>query len=350
MENKKNILIVRLSSLGDVLMSIPAVYSIKERDKKTDITWLVEGTVSRFLRYQPFVDSVIEFPRRQIVKGFKENPVEGLKGLIQFIRRLRETEYDIITDFHGIIKSALLSRSARGKRRIGFGAPYAKEMSHLFYGEVIEGNERRIHKVERNMLIARYLGVSGDAPIPPLLAPPEAQTYIESFLEREGIPSPFVAINPFSSRGNEYKRWDIENYGKLIKVLSDKLGLCSLILWGPGEEEEALYLKEISGEKAYLSCPTDIPQLFALLKKSKMYIGGDTGVMHLAAFAGVPVLALFGPTDVVVNAPYTPHSIIIRRDLRCSPCKNRGCNDRKCMEGITVEEVFKAVLEMGQYL
>jgi len=350
MQNQNNILIVRLSSLGDVLMSIPAVFSIKQRYKEARISWLVEGTVGKFLSYQSFVDNVIEFPRKRIANGIKHNPLYALKELMLFSKRLREVEYDIIADFHGIIKSALLSRMARGKRVVGFSKTYAKEKSHLFYDEVVEGNERRIHKVERNMLMARYLGVCGDTLMPHLATPYEAKLYIDSFFEKQGLSPPIFAINPFSSKGSEYKRWDLERYGELIRVITEKLDATTLILWGPDEEEGAQYLKKISGNKAYLSCPTDISQLFALLCKVQMYIGGDTGVMHLAALAGTPVLALFGPTDVEINAPYTHLKRVLRKELGCSPCKNRFCNDRKCMEEITVEEVFQAILEMENRL
>jgi len=95
-----------------------------------------------------------------------------------------------------------------------------------------------------------------------------------------------------------------------------------------------------------LSCPTDVPQLLALLRRVDMYIGGDTGMMHLAALAGTPVLAIFGPTDHKVNGPYGPTHTIIRKDLPCSPCKNKHCKERKCLMEITVDEVFREVLGM----
>jgi heptosyltransferase I len=346
MLNPNNILVIRLSSLGDVLMSIPAVVAIRNTYADARISWLVEGSVSELLSYQGFVDEVIEFPRQDIVRAVrKSDPVRAIQELNRFLKRLRSVEYGIIADFHGIIKSAIFARIARGVRRVGFGKTYAKEESHLFYGETVSSDDKRVHKVERNMLIARYLGADEKIPEPGLLVPTEVEDYVDKFFIEAGISTPVFAVNPFSSSGSTYKRWDIKKYGALIKKIGDEIGARVLILWGPGEKEEAERLNEISGGKAQLACPTNVPQLFALLRRVDMYIGGDTGVMHLAAFAGTPVVAIFGPTDVKVNAPYGRNSAVVRKDLPCSPCKNKECSERKCVETISVEEVFDAAAE-----
>jgi heptosyltransferase I len=328
-------------------MSIPAVVAIRNAYSGARITWLVEGSVSELLKCQHFVDDVIEFPRHSIVRALKKSdPVRAMTELGGFVKRLRAIEYDIVADFHGIIKSALFSRLACGKRRVGFGKAYAKEMSHLFYGERVSAGDKRIHKVERNMLLARYLGADEKIPAPELVVPNEAETYVDRFFSEARISAPVFAVNPFSSSGSAYKRWDIERYGALIRMITDEMGARALILWGPGEKKEAERLVEIAGGGADLACRTSVPQLLALLKKVDMYVGGDTGVMHLAALAGTPVTAIFGPTDVKVNAPYGDNSVVVRKELPCSPCKNKVCSNRKCVETVSVEEVFDAVAEM----
>jgi len=342
-------LVIRMSSLGDVLMSMPAVKALRQEFPEARISWLVEGSVGELLLHQPFIDRVIRFPRGSAVKALKKGDL-GLarKEMGRFLRSLREDRYDMILDFHGIIKSTILSRYARGQKRIGFGKMYAKEKSHLFYDERVNGSDKRLHKVERNMLIPRHVGASGAVPELNLVAPPEAVAYIDHFLKSAGISSPFYAVNPFSSKGSAFKRWDISRYGELIRRIREKDHASIVILWGPGEEEEARALKEAAGEGVFLSCPTDVPELLALLKKTAMYIGGDTGVMHLAAFAGTPVVAVFGPTDVLVNGPYSPMSTVVRKDLPCSPCKNKKCETRLCLDKITVDDVYGAVSAMNE--
>jgi len=347
MPSPDSILAIRLSSFGDVLMTIPAVKALKEYYPSARLTWLVEGSVGELLSHQAFIDEVIHFPRGSIQGSIKSgNLSRATKEMGIFLKKLRGGEYDLIIDFHGIIKSALFSKLVKGKRTIGFGKTVAKEKSHLFYDENVENESKRLHKVERNMLIPYRLGADSVIPEVRLEAPPDAVSYIDQFFTRERISSPVFAINPFSSKGSRFKRWDMERYGELIRrITGDNLGK-AIILWGPGEKGEAKRLKEIAGEEAFLSCPTDVPQLLALLGRVDMYIGGDTGMMHLAALAGTPVLAIFGPTDHKINGPYGPSHRIIRKDLPCSPCKNKDCQERRCLKEITVDEVFKAALDL----
>lgn len=327
-------------------MSIPAVVAIRNTFGDARISWLVEGSVSQLLTCQDFIDNVIEFPRHSIVRAFKKSdPIRGIREIKTFIKKLRGINYDIIADFHGIIKSALLSILAKGDRRIGFGKIYAKERSHLFYGETVTANNKRIHKVERNMLIARHLGANGNIPQVSLTVPAHFDAYIDDFFSKAGLTGPVFAVNPFSSSGSIFKRWDLKQYEEIIKKIYDAIGAQVIILWGPGEKKDAEHLRKMVGDRAILSCPTNVPQLFSLLERIDMYIGGDSGVMHLAAFAGCPMVAIFGPTDVNINAPYSKNCTIVRKDLSCSPCKNKNCRNRKCLTDITAEEVFKAVQE-----
>ncbi|MCX7965917.1 MAG: glycosyltransferase family 9 protein [Syntrophorhabdaceae bacterium] len=347
MQTEKKVLVVRLSSLGDVLMTIPAVFSIKDAFPTTHISWLVEGPVSDFLSYQRKIDRIIKFPRGELSLELKKgNIFKAIKKIGVFLKELRAAEFDFILDFHGIIKSVILSRLSRGKKIIGFGEKYAKELSYLFYDIVIDGEDRRLHKVDRNMLIARYLGSKSDVPEIKLNVPAHYHEYIDDFFKTQGLTGDVFAVNPFSSSGSGFKRWDFKNYAILIRRISDELRAKTLILWGPGEFKEANRLKEEAGKYAYLACPTDISQLYALLQRVKVYISGDTGVMHLAAFAGTPVVAIFGPTDHKVNAPYGSKSITVRKDVPCSPCKKKNCTERKCLEVITVDDVFNAVKEI----
>lgn len=346
-QQPNNILIIRLSSLGDVLMAIPAVRAIRNHFPDARIAWLVEGSVGEFLACQDFIDEVMRFPRGPLVQGLKEGNIFKIQkeaGL--FLHHLRKDTYDLIVDFHGIAKSALFSMIADGKKKIGFGKMFAKEKSHLFYHNTVSGQNQRMHKVERNMLIAEHLACTGDIPATPLKTSDDAIGYIDTFLKEAGNPSPLFAVNPFSSKGTDFKRWPLERYAELITRIKRELQGQTVILWGPGEREEAERLKEMAPDGAILACPTNIPQMFALLQKITIYIGGDTGVMHLAAAARTPVVAIFGPTDAKVNAPYGAAHTVIRKDVPCSPCKKRDCVDRQCLTRTTVEEVYETVCDV----
>jgi lipopolysaccharide heptosyltransferase I len=340
----RSILVIRLSSLGDVLLTMPAVQAIKAAQPAAAVTWLVEGGPMELLAYQPFVDRVIEFPRRRIADNLRAGRIGGAAAALWVFRSvLRRDAYDAVLDFHGIIKSALLAWAARTCQRIGFDKAPAKEGSWFFYREKISPPDKRMHKADRNMLLASRLGRLG-APALGLAVPPAAAAYIDAFLAARQAASPIFAVNPFCSRGSEFKRWDLARYGELIRRVGDDTGATMMVLWGPGEEEEARRLAELAGSRAVVACPTTVSQLLALLKRTDLYIGGDTGVMHLAALAGVPVVAIFGPTDHLVNGPYGSGHTVVRKELPCSPCRDKTCKGRECLRSVTVDDVYGAVL------
>jgi ADP-heptose:LPS heptosyltransferase len=315
----------------------------------TKISWLVEGSVAELLSHQDFVDQVIRFPRDRIMGTLKKGrALAALGHLHTFLRDLRAKKYDVLVDAHAILKSALLGRAARTGKRIGFDRTFAKEGSWLAYDEKVNGTDKHLHKVERNMLLARHLGADGVIPGVELIAPPEAERYVDDLLAQNDIKPPIIALFPFCSKGSLFKRWELANYAKLTKLMKESIDATVLILWGPGEEEEAKRLRDMAGCGVVIPANLGVAQLCALLKKCDMYVGGDTGVMHLAAFSGVPVLAIFGPTDPKVNAPFGPMHRMVRHDLPCSPCRDKKCKERICLTSITPEEVFEAVRQMWQ--
>jgi len=338
------ILVIRLTSLGDVLLAAPAVQAIKKNFPSATISWLVEGNVAGLLAHQDFVDHVIEFPRAKLERSLRSGRLlQAARTFSAFRRSLREEEYDAVLDLHGIMKSAVLAKMARAGRRIGFGAAFAKEASWMVYNEKVGGGDRRMHKVERSRLVASFLGIEA-FPKPNLRTSAEGDRYIDDYLKRSGIASPLFVVNPFCSKGSEFKRWELARYGELIRRLGDETGATMMIVWGPGEEKEAQRLQEIGGDRAVLSCPTTVSQLLSLLRRTDLYVGGDTGVMHLAALAGVPVVAIFGPTDHLVNGPYGEGHTIVRKEQSCGPCRDKDCESRKCIRSISVDDVYSASL------
>jgi heptosyltransferase I len=347
MPHLHEILVVRLTSLGDVLMSLPAVKALKEGSPGARVSWLVEGSVAELLSCQDFVDHVVRFPRDLIMRSVKEGSgFKALSHLTGFVKKLRATNYDALIDFHGILKSALLDYAARTKKKIGFGKKFAKEGSWLAYDERVEGADAHLHKVERNMLLVRHLGIDGIVPQVELVAPPDAEKYVNNLLTEHSIRPPIIALFPFCSKGSAFKRWDLARYAELLRRMKESIPATVLILWGPGEEEEARQLRDMSGAGVVLPANLGVAQLCAVLKRADMYVGGDTGVMHLAVFSGIPVVAIFGPTDPKVNAPYGPAHTIVRKDLPCSPCRDKNCKKRTCLTSITPEEVFEEVNSM----
>jgi heptosyltransferase I len=347
MAEPHNILVIRLSSLGDVLMSVPAVRALRRHFPEAHISWLAEGSVAGILAQQDFIDDVIYFPRGAISRHLKTGHLPTTAYILKdFLKTLRQRKYDLIIDFHGIAKSVAMMLLARGGRTVGFGKMFAKDMSHVFYREKINGVDKRIHKVDRNMLVASFMGCSEPVTDLPLRAHDEARRYIHDFFKSHSIKQPVFAVNPFASKDSAFKRWPLERYADLARKIKENNMGSVVIIWGPGEREEATRLTAMAGEGVELACQTDIAQLYALLSECSAYIGGDTGTTHLASAAEIPVISLFGPTDFIVNRPYSRKSVIIRKDMPCSPCKNKHCKTRECLLNISVEEVFGAIKKM----
>ncbi|MCX7857838.1 MAG: glycosyltransferase family 9 protein [Deltaproteobacteria bacterium] len=348
MQNPENILVLRLSSLGDIIMTLPAVYSLKNYFPSSKIAWVCEGSACELLSCMRFVDEVIKFPRDKIREALNNgSPMEAWVTFLNFIRDLRRTEFDLVFDFHGILKSAVISCLTRKKRMVGLGKPYAKEFSHLFYRERINGSDQHIHKVQRNMMLVKYIGVKGFSENIPFMVPKTDEEYVEQFFRKEGLSGRVFVVNPFSSIRGRYKRWPLEYYRELIKMIKKEMDPRVIILWGTNEEKiEAEKLKESLNGDVILSWSMNVPKLLAFLSKVDLYIGGDSGITHLASLVKTPVVAIFGPSDHKVNSPWGTTKKIVRRDIECSPCKKRDCKERRCLTEIYPEQVFEAIKEL----
>jgi heptosyltransferase I len=367
MPSPRDILVIRLTSLGDVLLATPAVQAIKRGLPQCRITWLVEGSVAGLLAHQNFVDQVIEFPRGAFRNALRRGGFFSVGSIFSsFCRIARSEEYDLVVDFHGIMKSAILARIVRAPKHIGFDRTFAKEGSWMAYDEKITGGDKRMHKVDRNMLLASHLGLD-PSPDVCLQTSAESDAYIDEWFRTktsnyrpsddcQAIASNHrprgdyisncrtaIAVNPFCSKGSEFKRWDFAGYAGVIEKMDREMGATAVILWGPGEEEEARKLQGMTGGRAVLAPPTTVSQLLSLVKKTVLYVGGDTGTMHLAALAGVPVVAVFGPTDHLINGPYGTGHTIVRNEQPCSPCRDKSCRRRTCIRSISVDQVYGAV-------
>ena len=348
----KKILIVRLGAIGDVIRTLPALNSLRRKFPENYIAWIVEEKSQSILAGHPQIDELIILKRDKWQKQILDINTffATIKEVLFFLRDLRKKRFDLVFDFHGIIKSGIIGLLSGARERVGFRGKFTREFNFLFNNHRISLPEGRLNRVERNLRLLSYLGVDEDArdAIFPLF--PEDRAAIDTFFQRyvnlRG--KPLVAIHPGSSTKTGFKRWDSFKYARL----ADKLIECyraTLILTWSGEEIEIVKdIKSMMKNDPIIACATStLRELAELIKRCDLYIGGDTAPMHIATFNNIPVLAIFGPTDPVENAPYGKNRhIIIRRDLPCSPCRNRKCPTRECTEVISCDEVFQAAEEL----
>ncbi|MBM4276296.1 MAG: glycosyltransferase family 9 protein [Deltaproteobacteria bacterium] len=348
MDNQK-ILVLRLSAVGDVIRTLPAVKAIKKNFPSASITWIVEETSKALVESQPEVEEVILFPRQRWSEG-----IRALKGwrtigeVRTFIQSLRRKKFDLVLDFHGILKSGLLSFLSGSPQRIGYDRRSSKEGNFLFSNKKVKLPKERISRFERNFYLLKGMGLEVQPEDYPLFIPAEDRGYVNSFFNQLFPPlkSPSIAIHPGTSPKTLYKRWLPDKYAQLADQLVHELKATVLFTWGPGELEWVKMIQRRMKESSVLGPHTiSLTQLGEVYRRCDLYIGGDTGPMHVASLMGIPVVVIYGPTDPVINGPFGPHKKVIK-NVGCNPCRDRSCKELKCLKEIAVDDVFKATREV----
>jgi lipopolysaccharide heptosyltransferase I len=320
-------LLVRLGSLGDVIHAIPAAAALRRRYPDARIDWLIDP------RYIPVLE---------LVEGLDDaiaiDPRGGLAALLGAIRRLRRVKYDAVLDLQGLLKSAVLARLAGARRVIGLPREHLREpQARLFYSETPDPG-RDPHVVRKNLMLTGALGVVDLRVAFPLRLP---RTAAGDAVAAGFGPEGYAVINPGAAWPN--KRWPPQRFGEVAARVRERIGVRSLVLWGPGEEDIASLVVGASRGAADLAPKTGIVDLFVIARAAKLMVSGDTGPLHIAAAAGTPVVALFGPTFTERNGPWDRADLTISRASRCSCHYERMCRLRQpCIEDIGVDEVVSA--------
>lgn len=322
----KRILVIKLSSLGDIAHALPAVRALKERTG-ADIDWVVQPEYISLLACCPDVDRTIAFPRRNFVRGF-----------FPFLRELRREKYDVVVDLQGLMKSALAARLARGQRRVG--PAWAREGAPRFYAaQPAKAAGPRRHAVDELMDVVQLVAPGAPTPPEPQLAFPEVEPDVE--------PGPHVAFAPFSRW--DTKDWPLEKFAELGRRLATEMGCRIRIVGGRDNEAAGEALASRIGEAARNLCgKTDLPGLCSLLTGMDLLVTVDSGPMHWADALGVPLVAVFGATDPARTGPYRQLAHVVAKEgLSCRPCHARVCarGDLACLRTLDVETVIQAAME-----
>jgi lipopolysaccharide heptosyltransferase I len=315
LEDHDRVLLIRLGAVGDVLRTLPALHLIRTTFPSARITWLVEDLSRDLLAGHPEIDEILRFPRRELRDALLR-PRLLAGAAASLVRDLRRGRFSVALDFQGSFKSGLLSLLSGAPRRVGFAPGHSRELSFLFTNEWVRPRVRRLNRVERNLLVAEALGARGDA-IEVILPerPEEGRAAVEILRGLNPKGAPVVLLSPGTSRRQRSKRWPPDHFARLAALLAPDPGVVPVVAWGPGEETLAREVVTGSGGRAVAAPPTSLRLLAALLRRSALFVGADTGPMHLAWSVGCPVLALFGPTDPRLNAPLGSAHVVLRAGL-----------------------------------
>lgn len=311
------ILIVRLSAMGDIIHAMPAVAGLRRQFPESRIDWAIEERWSPLLtsritseierdselsEQQPLVNRVQQVQMR----SWRQSPLsfKTREEIMSLRAQLRASNYDHAIDLQGAIRSALLARASGAKVKAGALHPRELPARWLYNVKAHAPAEHVVHQAAE--VVSAAVGRMVDPIPPPFPQDPETERWAAD--QAQSASPQFALVNPGAGWGA--KCWPAERYAELIRILSEH-GVFSLINAGPGEKELAQNAC-LANEKVAKVVECSLRQLIALSRLASIFIGGDTGPMHLASALGIPVLAIFGPTDPARNGPYGGRYVVLR--------------------------------------
>lgn len=337
-----NILIVKLSAIGDVIHTLPSLGALRGLYPGAHITWVVEEAAADLIKNHPYLDEVLISRRKKWSKDFRDGQCrQAFAGARSFVRDLRKRHYDLVVDFHGLFKSAMIVFLSGGKRKLGYDS--WQELSGCFLNEKIPEDMNK-HAVDRYLDFPRHLGARIDSVQFVLPSNPKAEERTKILMRQYALEDKkFIAVNPIALW--ETKLWSNEKFAQLADLISNELHM-KVVFTGSNKEELEQITPFMMSDGINLGGETSLPELAGLYKRARLVISTDSGPMHLAAAVGTPVIAIFGPTDPDRTGPYGAGHMVIMAGLDCSPCLLKKCSTKKCMEEITPQQVFTAVKKM----
>ena len=344
----RSILLLRFRRLGDIVLTTPAVGLLKKHFPNASLTYLVEEPYRRLVEGHPDIDHVIVVPAKQSHREFL--------GLIRAIRRER---FDVLLDFHGGPRASWITLASGARLKIGHAI---KTKSFLYHKTAPRrGTETPIHSVENHAGLVRSLGAAFDkADIPPLALPSlrlDEAAHLDGFLREHGlpgsgqIPSPIPLVVLHIGAGNAFRDWGEENVFSLVSLLLNFPGLYVAAIGGRADQvrEEEMRRRLSSSRFLPLAGRLSLIETRELIARSSLFIGPDSGPMHLAASTTTPIVAYFGPTSPAVFGPWRPglepgRMVLLQKELDCRPCRQRECvtGDYRCLRTISPAEVLAA--------
>ncbi|MFC1830250.1 glycosyltransferase family 9 protein [Thermodesulfobacteriota bacterium] len=324
----QKILIIKPSSLGDIVHSLPFLDAVKGRFPGAKIHWVVARGLHTFLEDHPFIDRLWIMDKEQWKqRRHLKNTIREVTG---FIRGLRSQHYDVVVDLSGLLRSGLISMVTGAGYRLGFKE--SDEGSPLFYTHKIRGGTE-IHAIDRYLKIAAFMGCD-TAPIRYPFAP-----FPENPEIYRNLPAVYCVMAP--SAGKAANRWPSQRFGQLAA----RLPVPSVVISSSADAPLAREVVDTSeGRAVSIAGRTSLQELIPVIKNARFFISNDTGPMHIAAACEVPVFAIFGPANPIRTGPYGRIHTVIQENLDCIPCyRKKVCEHWECMNNLTVDKVFHII-------
>lgn len=337
MPNSPRILIVRLTAMGDVIHGLPVASALRQHFPEAMIAWAVEGRAADLIEGHPDLDAVVKLPRRW---WRSMRTIRGMR------RQLQSLKFDIAIDLQCLTKSALVAWMSGAPRRLGVTGANGRELSKWLNNELTE--VRASHVVEHYLRILEPLGIVNPDVTFKIPERSDDSVYARQSLARLGLATrPFAVLNP--GAGWPSKLWPAERYGLVARHLLNEHGTASLAVWcGSDERQLAQRIVDTSDGAAMLAPATSMPQLAAIARRAQLFLGSDTGPMHLAVAVGTPTISLHGTSRADWCGAYGESNIRLQTYYQDGSARERRGADNTAMRAIEVSTVIKACNQMLQ--
>ena len=341
----ERILILKPSSLGDIVHALPTLASLRQRFPQAYISWLVKEEWSELLDGNPDLDEVF--------------PVTfSLKAWPSIVRRVREKRFDVVIDLQGLLRTGILARLSGASQRVGFAG--AREGSAWFYTQrvalpikVVDRPWRLVdmHAVDRNLEVARFFGADISRPMFCIPDVEDDRRVIEEYLDKAGVQGNDQLIVMAPASREEIKNWPIERFADVAEKLCQESNRKIVLLGSPSQAKMMKAFSFLPPENCLnLVGKLRLRQIGSLLRRAHVLIANDSAPVHLAMAIGVPVLGLYGPTHIEATGPYgTGSHRVLHTEMPCRPCGKKVCHhvhEKECLLEISVEEVVQAARQL----
>ncbi len=337
------VLIIKPSSLGDVLHAFPAVWMLADNLKNPQIDWMVHPAFKELLEYHPAVNRTIIFQRKELGSFKKFTP-----AFTKLLKEIRRTKYDLVIDLQGLIRSAFFAKTARCRHIAGFDAPKEK-ISKLFYSHKFTVPPEYKHAIERNCsLVSQLLDIPMAPQVRTLPVIGKFAGSAKKLLDKAGIKPDRQCIGIVPGARWESKCWPPGFYAEVINKTAKANPETSFIILGSPQFEEAgkkVNSLTSNAQVANLTGKTGIGELVELVRRCGGIVCNDSGPMHIAAMLKIPVFAMIGPTNPERTGPYGPEHHVFLPDLGCIKCLKRYCPKEtiECHSRISPDEVVNKI-------
>jgi heptosyltransferase-1 len=340
----KSILIIRPSSIGDIVMASPMIKALRNAYPGAYIAWVAEPGGHALLRDNPGLNEVISLPKARWKRLLRQGRFIALvREVREFSNKMRMRGFDTALDAQGLLRSRMIAWLSGARERVGFDS---REPGRFLMTRIVSRGEdvKRIGSEYYHLM--QTLGVSaGEFPME-VTVRVEDQEAGQNAVRSAGIGGKYAVICPFTTRPQ--KHWFEARWAALSEALQDRLGLGVVILGGPGDIGAARRIQAVAPETIRdLTGTTTLGQSAAIIKNASLVVGVDTGLTHMGVAFDRPTIALFGPTCPYLDTA-THHAVVLYEKMPCSPCRRSPtCNDDfTCMKRISVEQAFYAAQDL----